>query len=152
MKRTQIYLASPFFNNNELEYYKKVLKILRDKKLNVYAPKEKEISKENMSKEEWAKETFIKDANAICASKAVVMLYYGDYSDSGTAWECGYAFAIGTPVIVVHLHDGKSNCMINCGAHSHLKSLEELEKYDFEKLPRYSYFTGKILGIWDYRK
>ena len=22
MKRTQIYLASPFFNNNELEYYK----------------------------------------------------------------------------------------------------------------------------------
>ena len=146
MKRTQIYLASPFFNDNELEYYQKALTILRNKNLQVYAPLENEITRGNKSREEWARETFVKDANAICDSKAVVLLYYGAYSDSGTAWECGYAFAVGAPVIVVHLHDGKSNCMINCGSYSNIKGLEELEKYNFETMPRYSYYTGEILG------
>lgn len=146
MEKTQIYLSSPFFNDNELEYYQKALTILRNKNLNVYAPKENQISKDNMSKEEWAKETFIKDANAIVDSKAVVMLYYGAYSDSGTSWECGYAYAVGIPVIVVHLHDSKSNCMINCGSYSNIKGLEKLEKYDFETMPRYSYYTGEIIG------
>lgn len=74
------------------------------------------------------------------------MLFYGLYSDSGTSWECGYAFATNKSVVVVHLHEGKSNCMINCGSYSNLKGLQELENYDFDKMPIYNYYNTDIKG------
>ena len=142
----RIYLASPFFNDKELDYYKKVLNILEKKNLTVYAPLKNEISRENKTKEQWAKLTFSKDVEEINKADAVVMLFYGLYSDSGTSWECGYAFAMNKPVVVVHLHEGKSNCMINCGSYSNLKGLQELENYDFDKMPIYNYYNTYITG------
>ena len=47
------------------------------------------------------------------------MLYWGNYSDSGTAWECGYAYATGKPVIVLQLGES-SNLMIHEGSHTNL--------------------------------
>lgn len=142
----RIYLASPFFNEKELDYYEKVLNILEKKNLTVYAPLKNEISRENKTKELWAKQTFNKDIEEIKKADVVVMLFYGLYSDSGTSWECGYAFAIGKPVVVVHLHEGKSNCMINCGSYSNLKGFQELENYDFDKMPIYNYYNTDIKG------
>ena len=142
----RIYLASPFFNDKELDYYEKVLNILEKKNLIVYAPLKNEISRENRTKEQWARQTFSKDIEEIKKADAVVMLFYGLYSDSGTSWECGYAYATNKPVVVVHLHEGKSNCMINCGSYSNLKGLQELEKYDFDKMPIYNYYNTDIKG------
>ena len=142
----RIYLASPFFNDEELDNYKKVLKILKAKNLEVYAPLKNEISREHKTKEQWAKQTFNKDIEEINKADAVVMLFYGLYSDSGTSWECGYAFASHKPVVVVHLHEGKSNCMVNCGSYSNLKGLQELENYDFIKMPKYNYYNDDISG------
>ena len=142
----RIYLASPFFNDKELDYYEKTLNILEKKNLTVYAPLKNEISRENKTKEQWAKQTFSKDVEEIKKADAVVMLFYGLYSDSGTSWECGYAFAMNKPVVVVHLHEGKSNCMINCGSYSNLKGLQELENYDFDKMPIYNYYNTYIIG------
>lgn len=140
----RIYLASPFFNDKELDYYEKVLNILEKKNLIVYAPLKNEISRENKTKEQWARQTFSKDIEEIKKADAIVMLFYGLYSDSGTSWECGYAYATNKPVVVVHLHEGKSNCMINCGSYSNLKGLQELEKYDFDKMPIYNYYNTDI--------
>lgn len=142
----KIYLASPFFNDKELDNYEKVLTILEKKDLIIYAPLKNQISRENKTKEQWAKQTFRKDIEEIKTSDVVVMLFYGLYSDSGTSWECGYAFAIGKPVVVVHLHEYKSNCMINCGSYSNLKGLQELENYDFNKMPIYNYYNTDIKG------
>lgn len=142
----RIYLASPFFNEKELDYYEKTLNILEKKNLTVCAPLKNEISRENKTKEQWAKQTFSKDVEEIKKADAVVMLFYGLYSDSGTSWECGYAFATNIPVVVVHLHEGKSNCMINCGSYSNLKGLQELENYDFDKMPIYNYYNTDIEG------
>ena len=142
----KVYLASPFFNDKELDYYEKVLKILEKKNLTIYAPLKNQISRENKTKEQWAKQTFSKDIEEIKNADVVVMLFYGLYSDSGTSWECGYAYAIEKPVVVVHLHEGKSNCMINCGSYSNLKGLQELENYDFDKMPIYNYYNTDIKG------
>ena len=142
----KIYLASPFFNDKELDNYEKVLNVLEKKNLTVYAPLKNEISKEHLTKEQWAKQTFSKDVEEIKNADVLVMLFYGLYSDSGTSWECGYAYAIGKPVVVVHLHEGKSNCMINCGSYSNLKGLQELENYDFAKMPIYNYYNIDIKG------
>lgn len=142
-----IYLASPFFNKNELAFYEQALKVLRnDKGLNVYAPYENEIDKNDKSKFEWATATFQKDIQEIEKADAIVVLFYGLYSDSGTAWECGYAYGKGKPVIVVHLHEGKSNCMINCGSHANVIGIDGLKRYSFEKLEKVNYYDAQISG------
>lgn len=81
------------------------------------------------------------DKKFIDWADVVVMLYYGGYSDSGTAWECGYAYGTNTPVIVVHLGED-SNLMVHEGCHSNI-TLSDLENYDFNMMPAKSY-KGKM--------
>lgn len=142
----KVYLASPFFNEEELENYDKVLQILENKNLDVYAPLLNEIDRKNLTRMQWANKTFQKDIEAIQNADIVVMLFYGLYSDSGTSWECGYSFALNKKIIAVHLHNGKSNCMINCSCYANINGLKELESYDFNHLPQISYYTEDILG------
>ena len=134
----KVYLASPFFNYVELQYVEEVEKILSDKGLEVFSPRLNEDRNEDTRQQSWwSKQTFENDVKHIDWADCVVMLYHGGYSDSGTAWECGYAYATGKPVIVVHL--GKdSNLMIHEGCHSNIK-LEELLDYDFNVLPKKEY-------------
>ena len=81
------------------------------------------------------------DKKFIDWADVVVMLYYGGYSDSGTAWECGYAYGTNTPVVVVQLGED-SNLIVHEGCHSNI-TLEELKTYDFEMLPANPY-KGKM--------
>lgn len=46
----------------------------------------------------------------------------------------------GQTVIAVHLHEGRSNCMVNCSCHANLRGLEGLEEYDFGALSAVSYY------------
>ena len=138
----KIYLASPFFNEEEIRNIEKAEKILFSRGFDVFSPRLNEVrTEENTQSKLWSKETFMNDKRFIDWADAVVMLYYGGYSDSGTAWECGYAYGTNTPVVVVHL--GKdSNLMVHEGCHSNI-TLDELESYDFTMLPPKPY-TGKI--------
>lgn len=45
------------------------------------------------------KKVFNEDIKAINECDTVIVLNWGMYSDSGTAWECGYAYAKGKKVI-----------------------------------------------------
>lgn len=138
----KIYLAGPFFNDEEIKNIEKAEDILISRGYNVFSPRLHDVnSKENKGSLAWSKETFMNDRRFIDWADIVVMLYYGAYSDSGTAWECGYAFGTNTPVVVVHLGDD-SNLMIHEGSHTNI-SLDELGVYDFEKMP-YKPYTGKM--------
>jgi len=53
-----------------------------------------------MSNADWGKAVFEEDIKAIRECDQVVCIYYGLYSDSGTAWECGFAYGIDKPVIL----------------------------------------------------
>lgn len=134
----KIYLASPFFNEEELKNVKIAEKILTDRGFSLFSPRLNEVRSDGIiNKALWSKETFMNDKKFIDWADVVVMLYYGGYSDSGTAWECGYAYATNTPVVVVHL--GKdSNLMVHEGSHSNI-TLDDLKTYDFETMPTYSY-------------
>ena len=97
-----IYLASPFFNELELPLYRQAIKALRAEGHNVYVPQEHTIDGAwDMSNELWAKCVYADDVTAINHADVVVALNFGMYSDSGTAWECGYARALGTAVVQV---------------------------------------------------
>lgn len=137
----KIYIASPFFNDKETETLLKVEKILIARGLDVFSPREHQFSKENIEKFEWSKKTFNSDKKAIDGCDVVVMLYFGNYSDSGTAWECGYAYATKKPVIVLQLGES-SNLMVHEGSHANIE-LKDLETYDFDSVPKIP-FSGKM--------
>ena len=139
-----IYLASPFFNEFELECVKRAEKILSDRGFELFSPRLHEVREnkdENLSL--WAQKTFEMDRDNIDRADYMVMLYHGGYSDSGTAWECGYACGKGIPVIVVHIDEAAdSNIMISESCNANI-SLDELKSYDFEALPKTAY-KGKL--------
>lgn len=138
----KIYLASPFFNEEELADVTRAEKILMGRGFEVFSPRLHEVrTDKNAEPERWSRETFEMDRENIDLCDCVVMLYRGAYSDSGTAWECGYAYGTNTPVVVVHLGED-SNLMVHEGSQSNI-TLGELEAFDFEKMPRRPY-AGKM--------
>ena len=144
MSLKKIYIASPFFNSREREVLDRAETILKGRGFEVFSPREHEIRDETEGTSEWSRKTFLIDREGIDWSDCLVMLYWGNYSDTGTAWECGYAFAKGKPVILVHVNDdADSNLMMHCGCRANI-SLQNLKDYDFGTMPE-SEYTGKML-------
>lgn len=95
----KIYLASPWFRDNEKVMYRQILDKMRAEGHTVYAPIEHEIEDAwEKSNEQWGREVFQADVQAIKDCDEVWVLNFGMYSDSGTAWECGFAYGIGKTV------------------------------------------------------
>jgi nucleoside 2-deoxyribosyltransferase len=139
MKR--VYLASPFFNQLEVMYVQKVEAILKKKGLEVFSPMKNQMEDLEAGTRQWSIETFRNDVKFIDWAEVVVAVYHGNYSDSGTAWELGYAYGTNKPVIVVHIGEN-SNLMVHEGGHANI-TLNELVNYDFDKLPS-SFYTGEM--------
>lgn len=100
----KIYLAGPFFNEKERNYIEIAANILRNQGYEVIVPMEHFIEDgELLTNEEWARKVFEYDVTQIADSSCVIAVYHGHYSDSGTAWELGFAFARGIPCIVAHV-------------------------------------------------
>ncbi|MFD1205291.1 nucleoside 2-deoxyribosyltransferase [Sporosarcina contaminans] len=139
MKR--VYLASPFFNDKEIGYLEQVEMMLDEKGLKVFSPFRHSADAE-MGSRQWSIETFMDDIKHIKWAEVVVGIYHGNYSDSGTAWELGYAYATDKPVILIHVGEN-SNLMVHEGAHANI-TLKELKDYDFDQLPS-SFYSGAML-------
>ena len=138
----KIYLASPFFNEEELEMYRRAIKLLRDEGHDVYVPQEHTIENAwSLSNEDWASRVFIEDIKAINNSEIVMVLNFGMYSDSGTAWEAGYAFAKDKKVV-----------QVLCGGENTTYSLMMMNScYNIVELPQIAHFdkvtanTAKVI-------
>ena len=98
----KIYLACPFFNIDEILKYEAAIEGLRARGYEVYVPREHTIPGAwEMSNQTWAGYVFDEDVRAINESEVVIVMNFGMYSDSGTAWEAGYAMAVGKKVVQV---------------------------------------------------
>jgi nucleoside 2-deoxyribosyltransferase len=138
----RIYLAGPFFNETEIKNTEYAEKVLEKRGFTFFSPMRHKVDAKPGTME-WSDQIFAMDKVEIHNADAVVALYYGGYSDSGTAWECGYAAAIGKPVILVHAdRESNANVMLISGSTTNIY-LEDLETYDFETLPAYGY-QGKM--------
>ena len=136
----KIYLASPFFNPVENERVDKVKEILDSKGLEVFSPKEHQNKHLEFGTMEWRKATFKNDVDHIDWCDCVVaIISQGNYDDSGTAWELGYAYATNKPVILVNLTGETINLMIADSLHALITSYDELKDYDFNELKTIPY-------------
>ena len=138
---TKWYLASPFFNEKEIEAVETVENILKEKGIDFWSPRKHQYFQLEAGSQEWSMATYMNDVKALDFCVGTVMVYHGNYSDSGTAFEAGYTIARGKPLIVVHVGEA-SNLMIHTPALANL-TVDELKAYDFEVLPDKEY-TGAM--------
>lgn len=141
MKYTKrVYLASPFFDEMEITRMEKVRDILRAKGLDVFVPNEHQSPELEFGSKEWREVTFNSDVRHIDKADVVVAINSkGNFDDSGTMWEIGYAYATGKPVVVVNTTGETINLMIANSLHAIVTSFKGLENYDFDKMPRIEY-------------
>ncbi|MCR5134362.1 MAG: nucleoside 2-deoxyribosyltransferase [Clostridiales bacterium] len=133
-----LYISGPFFNDEEIANVEYVESVLDEKGYTYFSPMRHSVGGE-VGSQEWAEKIFEMDRDEIMKADAMVTLYYGNYSDTGTAWECGYATAMGIPVILVHVDEANdANLMLHCGSTTNIY-LKDLADYDFETLPEYPY-------------
>jgi nucleoside 2-deoxyribosyltransferase len=111
--KMKVYIASPLFTNYEKEQIKYIVNHYRSNGHEVYSPMEHQIENAwDLPNHEWARKVFKEDIKAINDCDLVVCLYYGLYSDSGTAWECGYAYGINKPVELVDFSNDEVSLMV----------------------------------------
>ena len=99
-----IYIAGPFFTDKERAFLKTVIESVKKFFPNeeLFIPMEHFIPNgENLSNNEWAEAVFKMDVEALNKCNHVVAAYLGLRSDTGTAWEIGYAYAKGIPITLV---------------------------------------------------
>ena len=99
-----IYIAGPFFTDKEKAFLKIVIESVKEMFPNeeLFIPMEHFIPNgENLSNNEWAEAVFKMDVEALNKCDRVVAAYLGLRSDTGTAWEIGYAYAKNIPVHLI---------------------------------------------------
>lgn len=125
------YLAAPFFSTNERYIYARVIDYLRNaEQLDLYVPQEHTIEGAwDMPNRQWAWKVFCEDVRALDEAQIVYVLNFGMYSDSGTAWEAGFAYAKGKHIvnILVNQKDNVYSLMMIGGAN-------ELVNIEFENI------------------
>ena len=128
----KIYLASPYFNAEELAVYKETIRRLRAAGYAVFVPQEHEIPNAwDYSNAVWAQKVFEMDAQAILDCDTVMVLNFGMYSDSGTAWEAGYAAALHKDVVQVLCgYDNATYSLMMIGGCRKVVAVDNVENWE----------------------
>lgn len=96
--RYRIYLAAPLFSEAERTYNGTLAGLLEKNLFDVYLPQEAGDDSDTRS-DSAQHQLFRKNLKALEESDIIVAIIEGADADSGTAWEMGYAFSLGRPVI-----------------------------------------------------
>ena len=118
----RIYQAGPLFSHAEQDFHRTMKKALQQYGHEVIWPFELFCPDEVAEWGETApRRIMLEDSQAILSCDVVVALLDGPQVDDGTAWEIGFAYAKGIPVI------GIRTDFRNCGdnAHSRVNSMIE---------------------------
>jgi nucleoside 2-deoxyribosyltransferase len=94
-----VYIAGPLFTQSEWQWNESLASHLREMGFEIVLPQERAVpmlqSKESFS----GRALFTDNIAAIDRAQLVVAVLDGADADSGTSWECGYAFKAGRPII-----------------------------------------------------
>jgi len=109
--KTRIYIAGPFAEPHHREALLHMIDIVKkayaSDDLDMYIPMEYKVEGDyqnpdgtwHLPNHEWAREVFDSDCRHLEEADMVIALYDGRKGTTGTAWELGYAYGKGIPVI-----------------------------------------------------
>lgn len=143
----KIYLASPFFSDEQTDRVQRVEAALAANPTvgDVFSPRLHQHEEYELFSQPWREVTYAGDVAAIDEADVMVnvMDYEGDHVDPGTAWEFGYAVKAGVPVIAVKEKPGAVNLMMGMPLTAFITNIDDLATYDFETTPAIPY-SGDI--------
>lgn len=112
----KIYIAGPFFTEDERVHLDNFIKLVKSEYPNadLFIPNEHFINNgTELPNEIWGKKVFDMDCAAIDTCDFIFAMYLGHVSDTGTAWEIGYAYAKGIPILLYTPNEVNSiSCMV----------------------------------------
>jgi nucleoside 2-deoxyribosyltransferase len=131
------YIAGPLFDEGERWWIERIERLVADAGFETFLP-----HRDNPPKDETnVAEIFANDRRGIDECDVVIASLNGVITDDGTAWELGYAFALGKPIIGLHTDwrrrfDHETvNLMIECSLTRLVHSLDEVSGALAELLP-----------------
>ncbi|BDM76688.1 nucleoside 2-deoxyribosyltransferase [Lactococcus garvieae] len=150
----KVYLAAPFFSDSQIQKVEKLETALANNETvaSYFSPMRCQ-RPEGLAEEVepftpvWAKATMENDVKEVEAADVIVAIldYDGQDTDSGTAWELGYAIAKGKPTFLVRFEEnGPGNIMLTERNTAFFTSAEQVETYDFMEAQVIPY-TGKYI-------
>jgi nucleoside 2-deoxyribosyltransferase len=122
----KIYLAGPLFSTAERAFYARVAGLLREMNIEVWLPQESEQG--SMS----PRQIFEEDVRGIDWADVVVANMDGADPDSGTCWECGYAYR--KKPIVIFQTDFRAGYENRTDAHSAKEMSQAPYNFDADRL------------------
>jgi nucleoside 2-deoxyribosyltransferase len=96
-----IYLAGPLFTQAEWQWNQRLKEELELRGVSVMLPQDRAQPMLAGEQSFNASALFKDNVNNIVKASAVVAIFDGADADSGTAWECGFAYRLGRPIIGV---------------------------------------------------
>ncbi len=132
-KKKMIYLAGPLFTHAELEFNRRLKDMFLKKGFSVFLPQEDAEDAASERERQNQECIFQKCVEGVDSADIVVAVLDGVDVDSGTAWEIGYAYARGKPVIGLRtdfraFSDGIVNLMVEMAIVALARNEEELLK------------------------
>ena len=124
----KVYVAGPLFDEGERWWIETVERLVADAGFETFLPHRDNPPKDKSN----VRQIFDNDRRAIDECDIVVASLNGITTDDGTAWELGYAFALGKHLIGLHtdwrrrFDDEVVNLMMECSLHVLVRSLDEL--------------------------
>lgn len=125
----KIYLASPFFNEEQIVVVKRLEDIIENADCDLISPRQSGLVLMNMTAEdrkEFAKLVFKTNCFDIDICDAVVAVI--DDRDTGTIWEMGYAHAKAKPIYSFTNCDYGVNVMLTGCIRGHARGYDALER------------------------
>lgn len=107
--KKKIYLAAPWFSPKQAAIYNQVVENLRaNPNYELMLPRDFVMEDGYaMDNFDWACHVFEHDTMLLDMADIVYGIDWGFESDAGTAWELGYAYAKGVPVVIVRPQEVK---------------------------------------------
>src|SRR5438309_970678 len=99
MNKVCIYFAGPLFTQAEWMWNARLASELRKLNLDVILPQDRAKPMLNGTQKFDARAVFVANITGIDNAEVVVAIFDQADPDSGTCWECGYAYGLGRPII-----------------------------------------------------
>jgi len=124
MSDPYIYIASPFFNADQLEIVETIKSVLDNNNLTYFSPKDECMYKEGETTPEE-----VLEINIMGLNKTDICVCVTDGKDPGTMFEAGWCYAKGIPLIYVWLGGlpGQKFNLVLAASGSVVRSYEQLD-------------------------
>jgi len=145
----KIYIASPFFNDEQLDLVKSIERSLDSSMTEYFSPRSFGVIKDMTPREKWLRMEEIYDSNISNILSCDTMIAVVDWPDTGTMFELGFAAASPKEVenIITFTSNQKPvNVMLRYAICAHARGIKNLEEIVFS-IKQWGYVEDDITNF-----